>query len=233
MNNFITVIYDTETTGIGSDADVVELASVVVMPDGGMLSSQEYCRPLVPMSLEAYRTHGIGEDRLVNCRSSTEVVREWFEEIRNLVETTGLIPIFAGYNTHFDRRICRQHGEFPAGPSLCGLRLARHNDPDLPDHKLETVYSNLISGAGFNAHNALDDCWATLQVLQHYSERLGKSFLTLAEEQNQPKLLTKMPFGKHKGKQMALLPPSYMEFMLELPELDQDVAFTFRTILRS
>lgn len=94
------VFLDTETTGLGGGAEVVDLA--VVGRDGGILL-ETLVRPVAPIPPDASAIHGIGDADVAGAPGWPEVHE-------------GLCRLLAGrpvvvYNAAFDRRMVGQCGE--------------------------------------------------------------------------------------------------------------------------
>lgn len=61
----------------------------------------------------------------------------------------------------------------PTNPVFCTSLLSRHINADVPNHRLATLAAHFKIDAG-NAHRALDDAKACLQVALRYFEKLGR-----------------------------------------------------------
>ena len=83
-----------------------------------------------------------------------------------------------------------------------------------------------------SAHDAMADCWMTAYVLiQLMKDRNSTDFQALYDEMSQPKLLTRMPFGKYKGKLFSEVPRSYLTWAAgKWVDMSPDMAYTFRNL---
>jgi DNA polymerase-3 subunit epsilon len=111
-----TIFLDTETTGLGSDAEIVDIAVVDVH---GHVLLDTLVRPSRPIPVESTRIHGIGDDD-VRDAPPWPVVYPVFESI---VERRSVVV----YNAAFDRgmvaQCCRRHGLAFAGRSWhCAMK---------------------------------------------------------------------------------------------------------------
>lgn len=160
-----TVFLDTETTGIGTDAEIVDVA--VVGLDGTILLDQ-LVRPEEPIPAGASAVHGI-YDHMVSASPSW---RQLLGEV-NLALASRRVVV---YNVGFDRPIIEarttQHGAtVPARDWQCAM-LAWADFRGEPGrygsyrwHKLEEVMASL--GLPPGGHRALGDALACREVVLH------------------------------------------------------------------
>ena len=98
------VFLDTETTGLGDDAQVIEIAIVDV---SGTAIFESYCRPTVPVEPGAQAVHGIGQDKLASAPAWPEIAGQ----VRAALEGKTVVI----FNSDFDMRILSQtaaaHGD--------------------------------------------------------------------------------------------------------------------------
>ena len=92
------VIFDTETTGLGPDAEIVEISCV----DGqGRVLLDTLVRPRIPVEREAQLVNGIDPLQLVSKPTMDQVI----DRLEPLLTGAGVI---ASYNLDFDHRMLRQ-----------------------------------------------------------------------------------------------------------------------------
>ena len=92
------LILDTETTGIGSQDQVIELA---VLDTRGNVLLETLVKPSCPIDPAALRVHGLSEAHLARAPEWPDVYRE----LRAILHTIRLIVT---YNAPFDRRLIEQ-----------------------------------------------------------------------------------------------------------------------------
>lgn len=223
----ILVVYDTETTGVDHTARIVELAAIVITPDGSRLFC-ERANPGIPIPAGASGVHGIYDHQVEDCRPAAAVAAAFLAEVAAEQARHGGALIMAGHNTQFDARRVAYYQPLPEHQDLCSLKLARQLSPDAPSHKLASMIAHLNLPGGYAAHSALDDCRMALALLAHYAARTGLDYTGLAERQRRPAQLKTMHFGRHKGLPFSALPADYMTYMLGLPDLDADVKFSMQ-----
>lgn len=95
-----TVVLDTESTGLGDNAQIVEIA---VVDEGGSPLFHSYCRPSIPVEPDAQAVHGISADLLATAPTWPEIVGH----VRAVLEGS-IVVIF---NSAFDIRLLIQTTE--------------------------------------------------------------------------------------------------------------------------
>lgn len=163
------VFLDTETTGLGRDAEVVDLAIVDL---GGDVLANRLVRPMRPIPADAIFIHGISNRDVANSAMWAEIARE----VRDLLEAR---PIVA-YNAPFDRSMLDQCNlqagcEAVPGPWHCAMRAFTAFRRDCPDgprnrgwHSLSTAARTL--GFAPPSHRALADAQACRAVVLKMAE---------------------------------------------------------------
>lgn len=150
-------IVDCETTGVGESDRVVELA---VLPfdyerdTGRVVAVHEPFAsgvdPGIPIPAEATAIHGITDEMVAGCSVTDEQV----------AAAIGDAKLLLAYNAKFDRaKTAAVWPQFDALPWGCVW-----NDIDWPDGG-KLAYLLFKLGWFYDAHRALDDCYATLFAL--------------------------------------------------------------------
>lgn len=154
------LLLDTETTGLGDDAEVVQV--VVVRPDGTPVFDSLF-RPTVPIQWDATKVHGIDDAKVADAPRFAER----YDSLVNVIG--GYETELLAYNAAFDRRMLRQTCE------RYGLPLAALYVPwqCVMERYAACVgeWSTLHQSYRFQPlpggdHTALGDCRATLALLQ-------------------------------------------------------------------
>ncbi len=155
------VIVDTETTGAGHGARLVELGALHVRDGKVVAQFQTLVDPEEPIPGYVVRIHGI-TNAMVKGAPLARVVLPAF------LDFVGTRPLMA-HNAAFDRGILA--GELlrvgmrrPDIPMFCSLRLARRVFPQAPNHKLSTLAS-WLKIPDPPSHRAIADCMTTVGVL--------------------------------------------------------------------
>lgn len=214
------IVADCETSGLGDDAGVCEIAWCEVDEQLNVLASHHsLINPGHPISPSASGVHGITDSDVADSPTLRQFVGDHFSD--------GEI-ILVAYNAQFDERFLKP--VMPAMISrLCALKMARLIYPDAPDHKLQTMryYLALDSGA---AHSADGDVTVLLSLMRRMSEDSNMTLPELWELSKRPIRIDKMPFGRHKGSLLKDLPGSYVVWLLGLHDLDDNLRFSLETL---
>lgn len=157
------VVLDTETTGLGPDAEVIEVA---VLDARGAPLLDSLVRPLGPLPAEATRIHGITSADVATAPLFPVVAAAL---ARLLVGRTALI-----YNAAYDTRLLRQsaarHGlRLPAFVAECiMLGYARFwGQPGRDGYRWQRLeVACARHGIAAGAHRARDDCRAAHALLR-------------------------------------------------------------------
>lgn len=155
------VIVDTETTGAGHDARLVELGALHVRDGKVVAQFQTLVDPEEPIPPYVVRIHGI-TNAMVRGQPKAKVVLPAF------LAFVGARCLLA-HNAAFDRNIIanemiRAGMKRPDVPMFCSLKLARKVFPQAPNHKLSTLASYLKIPDP-PSHRAIADCMTTVGVL--------------------------------------------------------------------
>ncbi len=226
-------IFDLETTGINISSDrIVEIAIVKLAPDGTQTSYLKKVNPGIPIPPEITAIHGISDDDVRNEPSFRDIALEVLEFIGD--------ADLGGYNSNkFDIPVIVE--ELMRAEIDIDFSEKRFIDVQNIFHKMEQ--RTLAAAFQFyckknleNAHSALHDAQATLDVLLAQMERyenLQNNVSYLAEfsrgtnadiidfagrlARNDSKEVI-YNFGKHKGKtirEVARIEPGYYGWMLD------------------
>ena len=188
------MVCDTETTGLGDDDQIIELAALTATIGKDMSINEEchidrFIRPYKPVPVNASRVNGLTDEFLASY--DTEDIA--FPEISEYLETEG---IFVGYNFNFDinminnlykrnKRIC------PKKEFIDVLEMVRDTVPSdkVPNYRLETIAKYLGCSGNLNFHTAIDDVRATAAVF-------SKCLQMYVEQYRQEKTMVKEKAGK-------------------------------------
>jgi DNA polymerase-3 subunit epsilon len=183
------IFFDLETTGVNVETDrIVQIALMIVKPDGTKEFKSRYINPEIPIPKEASDVHHITDETVKDAPIFKRVAK-------------GLFQIFegcnvAGYNSDaFD--IPLLHKEF----ERCGIEwdVSKVQRVDvfklyklMHPNDLSSVYHRLTGNILTNAHNAEDDINATFEVfnkLVELSDGMFESVEDVTEYTQDGKLL--------------------------------------------
>jgi exodeoxyribonuclease X len=219
------VVIDTETTGLGKEDQVIELAAAW---EGG--HNHFLVKPSVPVSPEARAVHHIPDKVLDNCGNAA-TWRPYLGDV--FARHPG--PL-VGHNVAFDIGMIKQTWpdlwvEEPA--FICTYQCARHLWPEAPAHGNQvlrywlglrpTIRTNLPP------HRALPDVAVTQALLLKMLERCDAEELVRLSKM--PVLLRQVKFGKHRGALWESVPRDYFQWILRNGEFDADTIHTARYYL--
>jgi DNA polymerase III epsilon subunit-like protein len=207
------IVFDTETTGLSSDKQAVEIAMLEIEADLTVLGEAEtLLRPTVEISAEATAIHGISYESVKDCMT----IDEWVaSELGGRLE--GEVTLI-GHRVGFDLPLFEPIGN--AVRQLDTLPLAFEYVPDSPNKKLDTLKEHLGLPGGGQSHRAMADVLTCYQLLQHLVQVSGR---TLEELVTTPYVVHYMPWGKHEGELLVNVPRRYREYIIKFPDLDPNL----------
>jgi DNA polymerase III alpha subunit (gram-positive type) len=210
---------DTETTGVGADDAVCEIAWAEVDEDLNVLQQDAaLINPGKPIHYAASAVNGITDAMVADAPS----LEEYMASVGHPL--FGDDVVFCAHNAAFDFRFLRElmHGDTRI---LCTLKVARRLYPDAANHKQGTLAAMLgIEVAREKAHSADGDIDVLLKLVKQMCADAGCGLSDLLHIQSIPLIPTKIPFGKHKGTKLTDLPKSYVSWLLEkATNLDPDL----------
>ena len=224
-------VIDTETAGqrLPDDA-VIEIGSVDYDLETGEASNamETLCDPAgVPISDGARKVHRITDEELEGAPPFAQASRP-----------------FAGASTYAAHRATfdRPRLGFP-GTWLCTWKLALRAFPEQRAHGLQTLMKRLELTPDLPAnyegtaqpHRALYDAACTVALLRACHEKLAPrcdgplDFLARAAKvSEEPGLLVRLRFGKHKYEPLREVPTDYLVWLTGEGDMDADALFSAR-----
>ena len=228
-------VIDVETAGQRLEEDaVIEIGSADLDLRTGRISNpmQTLCDPAgVSISDGARRVHHITDEMLAGAPPFAEGVRPFAGA-----------PIYAAQRASFDRSRLRLPGLW-----LCTYKLALRAFPNVRAHGLQSLVKYVPLDladvaddlAGLHPHRALFDALCTAVLLRRIAAELMPEcedvadFLARAERvSDEPALLAKLRFGRHKGVPIGEVPLDYLEWLVRAHDMDADAVFAARRQIR-
>lgn len=209
------IYYDTETTGVRSDKDrIIELAAYDPVENREFV---HFINPGMPIPPEATAIHKITDAMVKDAPSFREVIEKF---IAFCPEKTVLI---AHNNDAFDKQFLHAESKragvsLPAYAFLDSLKWARKYRPDLPRHTLQSL-RECYGIAANQAHRALDDVIVLHRVFSRMIDDIPID--TVIQLLSKPRMIHRMPFGKHQGKTLEEVPKHYISWLAENGALDK------------
>ena len=199
---------DTETTGLGKDAGIVEISWVETDENFNEVSRHySLINPEKPIQPGAMGAHGITEAMVADSPTISEFMEEAGYPLAG--EGTVLVAHSASFDiVHF--------GPWMDDPlTLCTMKAARIIYPDADNHKLTTLKYYLgLEGCHDRAHSADEDVNVLMQLVKRMCADAECGLAELMCIQNIPRTIKKMTFGKYYGKLLTELPKDYVTWLL-------------------
>lgn len=226
------LFFDIEATGLDTSRDrIVELSYIKVNPDGSEEAKTLRFNPTIPISAEATAVNGITNEDVAHCPT-------FADKAAKLAQTFSGCDI-AGYNSnHFDvpmlvEEFIRAGVDFDA--TSCNLVDVQGIYHKMEKRTLAAAYRFYCHKDLENAHTAMADTRATLEVLraqlEHYGDQIPHTVEGLAEFSRfnknidlagriilDDKDIPVFNFGKHRGRSVEWVvknEPGFISWMLQ------------------
>jgi exodeoxyribonuclease X len=220
MRQLFTVC-DVETTGLDPVVDkVVELGWCHLLNGEISAPYNMLVNPGRKIPPEASAVHHIIDEDVATAMSLGEVASMLTEDAD---------AIFVAQNNRFDEPFLRP----VIGPRVWidTLRCARRLWPEAPGYSNQVLRywlnpEGLVRELAEPSHRAGPDAYVTAHLLREQLKLA--SVEQLIAWSNEPALLTKCGFGKHRGTPWKDIPADYLQWILRQADMDEDVLFTAR-----
>ena len=209
---------DTETTGLGKDAGIVEISWVETDENFNEVSRHySLINPDKPIQPGAMGAHGITEAMVAD----SPTISEFMEEAGYPLDVEG--GVLVAHNAAFDIVHFAPWMREPL--TLCTMKAARVIYPEADNHKLTTLKYYLgLEGCHDRAHSADEDVNVLMQLVKRMCRDAECGLPELLHIQNIPRKIHKMSFGKHRGKALSELPKDYVNWLLtKADNIDSDL----------
>ena len=210
------IIADVESTGLGREDEVCELAFIEGDHDLLVLNEfQSLIKPSGPIKAEASAASHITNEMVADAPAMAEVLAGFPEEYFSNV-------LIIGHNCRFDYRMLAPHWDITA--LLCTMVTARRVYPNAPNYKLQTLRYWLGLDVEGGAHRAMEDVITTYELLDRLIFDSKQDLLAMIEENARfaEEYANTIQFGKHKGKHVKDLPAQYVTWLLTLENLEPE-----------
>jgi len=219
------IYLDTETTGNGPDD---RLCQIAFKPNVGPPVCELF-NPGRPISIDAMAVHHITE-KMVQDKPPFKDSDE-YQQLEALLNDP--LNIVVAHNAKFDMQMLQKEG-LSTSRVICTLKLARHLDKNgvIPKYNLQYLRYFLDLDVDAKAHDALGDILVLEALFQRLHAKIKEQEFRAPEQEmikisNNPVLMPRMPFGKHKGMLFSEVPADYLQW-LSTTDLDEDMAYTVK-----
>lgn len=142
---------------------------------------------------------------------------------------------FCAHNAKFERQWFTE-AVTGGRPWICTLRGAYRVWPDAPAHNNQTLRywlnpEGLDRQIASVAHRAAPDAYVTAFTLRELLKHA--SFDELVRWSNEPALLPRITFGKHRGQRWDAVPIDYLQWLTRQSDMSEDVVHSARHALKS
>lgn len=215
------IVLDTETTGIDPvEHRLVELAAINLQNDTYF---SKLCNPGRSIPPEAMAVHHITEDDCASADSPMTVTH-------HMLRALGEPPLVIAHNAKFDRGFMEPLLGAIRPTWLCTYKCSLLQWPDAPGHSNQVLRywlglrpdPSLLGNLA--PHRALYDIIVTREIVRTLLQ--FQSLETLIKWSNNPVLLPKVTFGKHKGKLWSQVDRGYLLWCSRQDDMNEDVLFT-------
>lgn len=217
-------VVDTETVGLkpfDHGGGVCEISIREICPDTTDTLKEHYAliNPEGPISATASGVHMISNARVEN----EPVMGEWLEQVGHPWHEDKEPFYFIAHNAAFDERFLKPY----IGCNykvVDTLLLARRHLPNVENHKMQTLRFELElddlsdTEERFDAHSAAGDTQVLLLLIRYLIGITGMTLQELCEDAQVREPLTKMPFGKYRGRTFESIHkenPKYFEWCIK------------------
>lgn len=163
------IVFDTETTGLGKDAKIIEFGGIRYQITNEKLIATHklelYVNPGEPLSEKITEITGITDDMLADAKNEEQCAPHIYQFLESA-------DLWAGYNINFDIRMldqmaARLNFDYKKKECLDVMSMARDMIPNdqVENYKLSTVVEYMFPETDLHFHSAFDDAKATAHCL--------------------------------------------------------------------
>ena len=220
------IFLDTETTGTEPDD---KLCQIAFKPEGDQAVCELF-NPGKPISIDAMTIHHITEKMVADKPPFQE--SDAFVKLQELV--SDINNVIVAHNAQFDMKMLNMEGIYTQRV-ICTIKLARYLDKNgvIPKYNLQYLRYYLGLEIEAKAHDALGDIlvleglFSELNAKFQENKKLMDPVQEMIHISNNPVLIARMPYGKHRGVLFSEVPRDYLEW-LSGTDLDEDMAYTVK-----
>ena len=220
-------VFDLETTGLNADDEVVEIGAVDLDVHTGEICevTSQIVRPSKPIPPLACAIHHITDDDVASAPSWPDVWPRVFNGDQNVIA-------FAAHYASFDSGWISAD-LLEGKPLICTYKTALRIWPEAPGYSNQALryWLNLPveRDRAVPTHRALPDAYVSAHLVRELLKNASAD--DLVSWSNEPALLPKVTFGKHRGSKWTDVPDDYLDWIIFKSNFDdEDVMHTARSI---
>lgn len=165
-----TVIFDLETTGFSAiNNKIIEIGAVKTVNGEVTDRFSSFVDPGIPIPAEITAVTSITDKDVAGAPRISQILPDFMKFIDGCL----LVAHNADFDTGFIREACRIEGLPFDNPYLDTVALSRFLNPELSNHKLDTL-AEYFSLGDFNHHRAVDDAEMLSLIYARMIEKLRK-----------------------------------------------------------
>lgn len=211
------VVLDCETTGLSVEKDeIIQFGAIKLYPDGKIAKLQFLCKPSVPIPVEASNVHKIKDADVKDCKPFSA----YKSEVEKLIKNSTI----CGFNSDsFDIAFLEKHlGQKLNNDTYDAYKIyKKHSSRTLTD-----ALKFYTGKEGFDAHDAMADVEATLEIIAFQIEKEKCPLMDIKKKKENKKMpefkhiIEKdgkyiLNFSKHKGLEMSKVDKGFLSWMLK------------------
>ncbi len=174
------VVFDIETTGLSAATCKITEIGAVIERNGEIISKfNSFVNPGVPIPPNITELTGITDEMVADAPPIKEVLRDFLEYIGDRM----LVAHNASFDTGFIRQAAEECGYEFKNPFLDTVAVSRYMNPNLKNHKLDTLAKYYKLG-NFNHHRASDDAEMLSAIFNCMTARLKEEGIDTVSRMN-------------------------------------------------
>jgi exodeoxyribonuclease X len=218
-------VIDIETTGDHPPAEIIEFGRVDVVSDDDRWRVERpmsrLYRPLNGIPPEAMAVHHITEEQF---DADMPVCAE--DKLRQAIWAGARPDVLVAHNSAFEQAFIPEPITAPL-PWICTYKVALRVWPEAPRHSNQVLryWRNLrlAPSLAMPPHRAAPDAYVTAHLLVELLEQA--SLEEMIAWTTEPKALSTVPFGKHRGVSWSDAPLDYLQWMVRQGDMDSDAVW--------